>query len=893
MGSEVHVHIDRAFLVSILLGASALSAGPLTAQEPAAAATEAAVPAGPAADPLLWPEDQRSFAQDGPALLLTAEQRARFLAADGAGREAFVHEFLGHDPIPQTPANELQEGIDRRLRLAREEFLSPRDVRSQLLFLNGRPAERLPIDCGTAFKPLEIWTYRKSEAPAATDDEEAKLVVYRPSADEPFRLWRPGEGKRLLYTPEMEYWLEQWEELRGRISVKRFDLQICKQAVLVDRATGIAGLSNVIGRKGREETVRGIRSSFYTPYVSRLWPWQRPGDPQAIQGADDLAAWARQAVATKLPDPPPALAVGPMVLQFPARDGQRIVTRAFVELTPKSDMVATNEDGKEEISVVAEGVIEQEGRTFETFRARFRLPPPPGMAAIPLAIDRSLRPEKAFLLRVRLTAVARRAEALLSQGFTVPRAPVALPEHLAALQPVQPDFPAAPNIGPDTLVLVPPPSDIVLGLWRAEALVTGERIKKVTFSVDGQAQLSRSKPPYSAELRLATVPTQQVVRVEGFDEQGKVIASDEVLINQPQGAFEVRVVEPRRGAKLAPGKIAARAEIVLPPERRIEMVEFRVNDTLIASRPKPPWEATVELPPGEEVVYLAVSALLDDGTRAEDVRFLRAPEYLEEVEVDLVELYTAVTDRAGQPVRGLTADDFQVIEGGAEQKLVKFELVESLPLTVGIAIDTSGSMTESLAEAQRAAAGFLSNVVKPGDKAFALAFSGRPVLLMPLTDDVPAVTQSLEGLQAVGATAFHDAVVHSLYYFRGTRGQKALVLLSDGDDTASSLKYQDALGYAQRSGVAVYTIGLGVSTLGLGLRNKLSSLAEETGGRYFSIGKAAELAEVYGQIEAELRSRYLLAFNATTAAGAGGFRAVEVKVKKGGLKARTARGYYP
>ena len=78
--------------------------------------------------------------------------------------------------------------------------------------------------------------------------------------------------------------------------------------------------------------------------------------------------------------------------------------------------------------------------------------------------------------------------------------------------------------------------------------------------------------------------------------------------------------------------------------------------------------------PGEEIVYLAVSAILDDGSRAEAVRFLRAPENLEEVDVDLVELYIAVTDRAGQPVRGLTQDDFEVWRR-AKQEITKFELV--------------------------------------------------------------------------------------------------------------------------------------------------------------------------------------------------------------------------
>jgi len=337
--------------------------------------------------------------------------------------------------------------------------------------------------------------------------------------------------------------------------------------------------------------------------------------------------------------------------------------------------------------------------------------------------------------------------------------------------------------------------------------------------------------------------------------------------------------------------VTARAEVSVPEERRVDEVEFRVNDKPVATLTRPPWEAEIEVP-NEETVYLSVAAKLDDGNRAEDTRFLRSPSYLEEVNVDLVEFYVAVTDSAGELVRGLTAKDFQLLDRGKPQPIAKFELVENLPLTLGLMIDTSGSMASSLAEAERAATGFLSKVVKPKDRCFALTFSGRPVLRMPLTDDVEAVAHSLEDMQAVGSTALHDALVHSLYYFRGSHGQRALVVLSDGDDTSSELSFKDAMEYAKRSGVAVYAIGLNVPVTSVGIRGKLSSLAEETGGRAFFIGHATELQNVYGKIEAELRSRYLVAFNAEKKEGDKSFHPVEVKVSRG-LKARTAHGYYP
>jgi VWFA-related protein len=127
---------------------------------------------------------------------------------------------------------------------------------------------------------------------------------------------------------------------------------------------------------------------------------------------------------------------------------------------------------------------------------------------------------------------------------------------------------------------------------------------------------------------------------------------------------------------------------------------------------------------------------------------------------------------------------------------------------------------------------------------------------------------------------------------RELSGQRALVLLSDGDDTVSSVDFDEALEYARKSGVAIFTVGLDVSALSLDVRRKLARLATETGGRTFYIQKAEELTSVYEEIERELRSRYLIAYAPSVAGKPGEFREVEVKVRRG-LKARTISGYYP
>jgi VWFA-related protein len=331
---------------------------------------------------------------------------------------------------------------------------------------------------------------------------------------------------------------------------------------------------------------------------------------------------------------------------------------------------------------------------------------------------------------------------------------------------------------------------------------------------------------------------------------------------------------------------------VVPEERHVTKVEFLINDELQVTVDRPPWEAQVDVPPGQELVYLTVAATLNDGARAEDVRFLVAPDYIEEVDVNLVELYTTVTDKNGLLIRGLQAGEFGIWEDGRPQEIAKFELVEDLPLTLGITIDTSGSMFESLGEAQRAAVGFLESIITPRDRCFALAFADKPALLMGRTSDVGAVAEVLENLVANGSTSLHDAIVTSLYYYRGVRGRRALVLLSDGEDTSSSLEFEEALEYAKRSGVSVFSIGLRIGKSEIGVRRKLENLSTETGGRTFFIKEASELTQVYEEIERELRSQYLVAYNSDKQSEAGEYHEVEVKVRDGKLKARTIRGYY-
>lgn len=445
-----------------------------------------------------------------------------------------------------------------------------------------------------------------------------------------------------------------------------------------------------------------------------------------------------------------------------------------------------------------------------------------------------------------------------------------------------------------SLALATPETEILVGEYRAEARVGRSDIVDLRFLVDGRVQATTVRSRPWAMLRLGRYPSQQVIRVEGLGPEGRIVATDELIVNQQRGDLRVRIEEPSAGANVT-GRVQARAAVVVPKRRQVSLVEFRVGDEVQAELDRPPWIAEIDVPRRSnegQPVFLTVTATLDDGSSAEDARFLGGSAFTDSIDVDLVELYTTVLDRGNRPVTGLERADFTVVEDGVRQEIAEFALVRDLPLTLGVTIDTSASMDEVMEETRRAASQFLANLIRPTDTAFAVAFASRPHLLMGQTSDLEAVVDTIRGLRAGGQTALHDALMTSLYYLRGVTGRRALVLLSDGEDTSSAAAFADVLEYARHSEVVVYAIGLGIGDNQAQLLANLDRIASVTGGRAFLIDAARELRPVYRQIERELRSQYLLAYNSNQGRGGDDFREVEVRVSDG-RRARTIGGYYP
>ena len=227
------------------------------------------------------------------------------------------------------------------------------------------------------------------------------------------------------------------------------------------------------------------------------------------------------------------------------------------------------------------------------------------------------------------------------------------------------------------------------------------------------------------------------------------------------------------------------------------------------------------------------------------------------------------------------------------QKIEGFEYVKNLPLSVGILIDTSASMLESLPEAEQAALKFIDYSIGQKDRGFVVSFDNEPYLLAKLTGRKDKLVRALSGLRAEGSTALYDAIIYGLYQFTGVKGKRALVILTDGKDTASKFDYDTLLEYVRKSGLSVYAIGLKISGADLEVKYKLNKIAQVTGGQTFYVDSAKNIESVYRQINEDLRSQYLLTYYSSNPEAKDKWRKVEIKVEPTSLQARTISGYYP
>jgi Ca-activated chloride channel homolog len=292
------------------------------------------------------------------------------------------------------------------------------------------------------------------------------------------------------------------------------------------------------------------------------------------------------------------------------------------------------------------------------------------------------------------------------------------------------------------------------------------------------------------------------------------------------------------------------------------------------------------------------------------------------VDVQLVNLIATVTDSRGHYVAGLSSDDFIVEEDGIPQKISHFSQDQQVPVSIGVVLDTSGSMERKIHTAVDAVDRFIRRVHED-DEIFIVTFSSEPVLRQEFTSDRDKLSRALRKIPVTGGTALYDAVGDSLVRIREARHDKrAILVITDGQDTSSTTKLDQLLLAIRESELLVYS--LGISPLNyvksaahvpfswplprsLGGRaavsskrddvqmNVLRSFAENSGGSAFLLadtfisGRGTQIEKVLDTIADELRSQYTLAYYPSRS-GDDQYHSIRIRVK-GGFTVRSRHGY--
>jgi Ca-activated chloride channel family protein len=283
------------------------------------------------------------------------------------------------------------------------------------------------------------------------------------------------------------------------------------------------------------------------------------------------------------------------------------------------------------------------------------------------------------------------------------------------------------------------------------------------------------------------------------------------------------------------------------------------------------------------------------------------------VDVTLINVVATVVDRKERTVPNLTIDDFVVEEDGRPQTINHLSPAGDLPISIGVVLDVSGSMQSKIRTAQRAIDRFLS-VIHQEDEIFLMTFAMRASLIADFTSDRTTLTNALmTGVNVGGGTALYDSLYQALQKVKEGRYQKkAVLIVTDGEDTSSLTRFDKALQNIRESEMLVYSVGIkGAPGFDMGTdpfsgnsssaRNSttvdmkvLNRFGEASGGRAWEISEAAfgrNMDAVLDTIAADLRSQYRIGYYPSRAARDGKWHSVGIRMKNPDYHARARKEY--
>jgi Ca-activated chloride channel family protein len=377
-----------------------------------------------------------------------------------------------------------------------------------------------------------------------------------------------------------------------------------------------------------------------------------------------------------------------------------------------------------------------------------------------------------------------------------------------------------------------------------------------------------------------------IARVVSVIVAGVVLAwSGDVVPAQNLAAQPSIALDEPTSESFVAGPTTLRA-LVTPPTAVVSRVDFFVDGVRVCQAAARPFECAWDAGAAVKERVVRAVAILSSGERlAATIRTRALPVVSETTGVDVVLVPFVVTDDRRRFVKGLQRSAFRVLEDDVQQDVSFFE-AEEVPLEIVVAIDISGSMTNTMPQLKEALKRFV-RAFKPTDRATLIGFNHQVYILSRRQTDRGALASAIEGLAAAGGTALYDAIVKSLDLLGPEVQRRAVLVFSDGDDQSSLSTAEPVERRVRGSDAVTYFITLG----GGEGRRVLTRLADISGGRTFSIGRISELDEALNVIREELENQYLIGYTPRNGVRDGSYRRIRVVASQQRHQVRARQGY--
>lgn len=361
-----------------------------------------------------------------------------------------------------------------------------------------------------------------------------------------------------------------------------------------------------------------------------------------------------------------------------------------------------------------------------------------------------------------------------------------------------------------------------------------------------------------------------------------------VILQAVQSA-QLRITAPTESTYLA-GEVLLRAAVE-PSSAADSVVDvtFFADGAKVCAVAAPPFECQWDAGARIRSHQIRVVAALKNGERLVQTVTTRKLEYVENVDVDVVQITAVVTDDHGRFVPGLKQKDFEVKEDGLVQKISSFS-DEHTPLELVTAIDVSSSVTDALPAMKIAATRFLGGL-EATDQATVLGFNDSVYTLARRTTDQAMRERAIGRLRAWGGTALYDAIVHAIDVLGRQTGRRAIVMFTDGDDQNSHAPMATAIAQVEGSDAMIYAVGQGRAVHSKELQKLLQRIATTSGGRAFFSSTAEKLDETFAEILDDLHHQYLIGYPAPDDQRDGKWHKITITAGGGKYKVRARQGY--